>query len=129
MHLKSGELVTIFDNVTNLIEKEIPAQGVNLSDNVTNLEKVAQYCEDIYVNSKEQNKTHLLNETKGFTTQALASVAYQINMLANSFIDLLEGQSSLIEDMGNSMSNLAHEVSIHKEKVIIHKENEILISL
>jgi hypothetical protein len=117
MHLKSGELVTIFDNVTNLIEKEIPAQGGNLSDNVTNLEKVAQYCEDIYVNSKEQNKTHLLNETKGFTTQALASVAYQINMLANSFIDLLEGQSSLIEDMGNSMSNLAHEVSIHKEKV------------
>jgi hypothetical protein len=129
MHLKSGELVTIFDNVTNLIEKEIPAQGVNLSDNVTNLEKVAQYCEDIYVNSKEQNKTHLLNETKGFTTQALASVAYQINMLANSFIDLLEGQSSLIEDMGNSMSNLAHEVSIHKEKVIINKANELLISL
>ena len=129
MHLKSGELVTIFDNVTNLIEKEIPAQGGNLSDNVTNLEKVAQYCEDIYVNSKEQNKTHLLNETKGFTTQALASVAYQINMLANSFIDLLEGQSSLIEDMGNSMSNLAHEVSIHKEKVIINKANELLISL
>ena len=117
MQLKSGELVTIFDNVTHLIEKEIPAQGVSLSDNVTNLEKVAQYCEDIYVNSKEPNKTHLLNETKGFTTQALASVAYQINMLANSFIGLLDSQSSLIDDMGNSMSNLAHEVSIHKEKV------------
>ena len=54
---------------------------------------------------------------KGFTTQALASVAYQIHVLANSFIGLLDNQSSLVEDMTNSMSNLAHEVSIHKEKV------------
>ncbi len=119
MQLKSGELVTIFDNVTNLIEKDIPDQGIKLSDNVTNLEKVAQYCEDIYVNSKEANKTYLLDETKGYTAQALASVAYQINMLANSFISLLDSQSSLIDDMSNSMSNLAHEVSIHKEKVIL----------
>lgn len=117
MQLQSNELVTIFDNVTNLVEKEIPQQGVNLADNVTNLEKVAQYCEDIYVNSRDQNKTHLLNETKGFTTQALASVAYQIHVLSNSFLGLLENQSSLVEDMGNSMSNLAHEVNIHKEKV------------
>ena len=117
MQLHGGDLMPIFDNVTNLVEKEIPKQGVNLADNVTNLEKVAQYCEDIYVNSKDQNKTHLLNETKGFTTQALASVAYQIHVLANSFLGLLENQSSLIEDMTNSMSNLAHEVDIHKEKV------------
>lgn len=117
MHLQNEDILTIFDNVTNLVEKEIPEQGVNLSDNVQNLEKVAQYCEDIYVNSKDQNKTHLLNETKGFTTQALASVAYQIHVLANSFLGLLENQSSVIEDMGNSMSNLSHEVNIHKEKV------------
>lgn len=109
--------MTVFDNVTNLVENEIPKQGVDLAENVRNLENVAQYCEDIYVNSKDQNKTHLLNETKGFTTQALASVAYQIHVLANSFLGLLENQSSLVEDMGNTMSNMAHEVDIHKEKV------------
>lgn len=117
MQLQGNELLTVFDNISNIVEKEIPMQGKNLADNTMNLEKVAQYCEDIYVNSKDQNKTHLLKETKGFTTQALASVAYQIQCLANSFLTLLDDQSSLIEDMGNSMTNLAHEVSIHKEKV------------
>ena len=117
MQLQGNELLNVFDNISNIVEKEIPLQGKNLADNTTNLEKVAQYCEDIYVNSKDQNKTHLLKETKGFTTQALASVAYQIQCLANSFLNLLDNQSSLIEDMGNSMTNLAHEVNIHKEKV------------
>ena len=117
MQLQNADILSVFDNVSNLVDKEIPQQSGNLADNVTNLEKVAQYCEDIYVNSKEQDKQHLLNETKGFTTQALASVAYQIHVLANSFLGLIENQSSLIGDMSNSMSNLAHEVSIHKEKV------------
>jgi hypothetical protein len=119
MHLNvnSPDTAVTFGQTTNLIEKEIPDQTKNLSDNVVNLEKVAQYCEDIYVNSKEANKNHLLNETKGYTTQALASVAYQIHVLANSFLQLLENQSMVINDMGVSMAHLAHDVSIHKEKV------------
>lgn len=112
-----GDILSNFDNIANLIEKDIPQQGKNLSDNVVNLEKVAQYCEDIYVNSKETNKQYFLNETKGFTNQALASVAYQIHVLSNSFLQLLENQSAIVNDMTVSMSHLAHDVNIHKEKV------------
>lgn len=112
-----GEVLENFNSILNLIEKEIPLQGKNLSDNVVNLEKVAQYCEDIYVNSKEANKQYFLNETKGYTNQALASVAYQIHVLSNSFLQLLENQSAIINDMTVSMSHLSHDVNIHKEKV------------
>jgi abl interactor 2 len=116
MHLQQ-EISNALVQSSNLIEKEIPDQTQNLSNNVKNLKTVAEYCEDQYVNSKESNKVHLLNETRGYTSQALASVAYQIHELANSFLQLLENQSLIINDMSVSMSHLAHDVSIHKEKV------------
>jgi abl interactor 2 len=116
MHLQQ-EISNALVQSSNLIEKEIPDQTQNLSNNVKNLKTVAEYCEDQYVNSKESNKVHLLNETRGYTSQALASVAYQIHELANSFLQLLENQSMIINDMSVSMSHLAHDVSIHKEKV------------
>ena len=112
-----GDLNGVFANISTLIESEIPAHRANLSDNVNNLEKVAQYCEDIYVDSKEPDKLHLLNETKGYTTQALASVAYQVSVLANSFIQLLDNQSAIIDDLSVNLGHLSHEVNIHKEKV------------
>jgi hypothetical protein len=84
MHLHSSHSPK-FDNtankseiITNIIENDLPEQLKNLSDNAANLERVAQYCEDIYVDSKEVNKQKLLNETKGFTNQALASLSYQM---------------------------------------------------
>ena len=107
----------LFDQVSDILNKDIPDQEKNLMDNVINLEKVAQYCEDIYVNSKDQNKSHLLNETRSYTTQALASVAYQIHILANSFLHLLDNNTLILNEMGNSMSNIAHDVNIHKEKI------------
>lgn len=112
-----GDIANNLEQITHLINKEIPEQSRNLADNVTNLEKVAQYCEDIYVNSKEAEKQHLLNETKSYTAQALASIAYQIHVLANNFLSLLDNQSTVVNDMNTSMHHLAHEVSIHKEKV------------
>lgn len=121
MQLQGTESLTSaanFEQINNLIEKQIPEQAKNLSDNANNLEKVAQYCEDIYVNSKESDKQHLLNETKSYTTQALASVAYQIHVLANSFLELLEHQSLILGDMNVSMTHFDHEVDIHKEKVL-----------
>ncbi len=68
-------------NVSNIIELDLPEHLKNLADNVNNLENVAQYCEDIYVNSTLANKSYLFNQTKGYTTQALASIAYQVKCL------------------------------------------------
>ncbi len=107
------------DQFSNILAIDIPTHRKNLRDNVINLEKVAQYCEDIYVNynSKDTDKMHLLNETKGYTTQSLASISYQINMLANSFLNVLDNQTCLIDDMGLQLKQLSHEVNIHNEKV------------
>ena len=104
-------------NISNISEIQIPKQSKNLADNIVNLENVASYCEDYYINSKEKDKEHLLDETKYYTNQALASVAYQIHVLSNSFLQLLDNQSAIVNDMSLSMSHLAHDVSIHKEKV------------
>ena len=115
MQLKA-DMAATFDNVTSIIEKEIPEQAKELLKNATNLETVAQYCEDIYVNSKEPDKQHILNETKGYTAQALASVAYQIHVLANSFLNLLGNQSAIVNEMTVSMSHLSHEVCAFSTK-------------
>ena len=56
--------------IAKLLDNEIPKHRQNLRDNVINLEQVAQYCEDIYVNSRDADKQHLLNETKGYTAQS-----------------------------------------------------------
>jgi len=45
------------------------------------------------------DKRHALEETKNYTTQSLASVAYQINMLATNFLHLLDLQTVQISDM------------------------------
>jgi hypothetical protein len=117
MQLQGNELANVFEEMNQSLHTDIPTQSKQLSENVLNLEKVAQYCEDIYVNAKESNKQSYLAETKGYTTQALASVAYQIHMLANSFLHLLENQSGLVKNMSVQVGHLAHEVACHKEKV------------
>ncbi|CAF0970828.1 unnamed protein product [Brachionus calyciflorus] len=112
-----GDLNSNFEHIKTILDKDLQENSKQLSDNVLNLERVAQYCEDIYVNSKEGDKQHLLNETRSYTAQALASVAYQIHVLSNSFLALLDTQGSVLDEMGVSIHHLAHEVNIHKEKV------------
>ena len=75
---EQGECIDKFQVLQQIASIDLPQQIKNLSDNADNLEKVAQYCEDIYVNAKELDKGSLLNETKSFTTQALASLSYQM---------------------------------------------------
>jgi abl interactor 2 len=117
MQLQGGELTASFDRIRATLDSELPSQTKSLIENALNLEKVSQYCEDIYVNSRDSDKQHLLNETKGYTTQALASVAYQIHVLANSYLQLFDTQSVIVADMAESMAHLEHEVKIYKEKI------------
>ena len=48
-----------------------------------------------------------MEETKNYTTQALASVAYQISTLASSFMALLDVQSNQLAEMESSVNHLA----------------------
>lgn len=66
---------------------------------------------------RSDNKKAALEETKNFTTQSLASVAYQINTLASNYIQLLDLQANNLAEMESQMNHIAQTVSIHKEKV------------
>ncbi|XP_016405274.1 abl interactor 2 isoform X8 [Sinocyclocheilus rhinocerous] len=98
-----------------LLEEEIPAGRRALLDSFTNLERVAEYCESNYVQSP--NKHAALDETKNYTTQSLASVAYLINTLANNVLQMLDIQASQLRRMESSINHISQTVDIHKEKV------------
>ncbi|CAD6216210.1 GSCOCG00004429001-RA-CDS [Cotesia congregata] len=98
-----------------LLRQDIPEGRSNLADSHTNLERVAEYCEANYFQA--ENKRIALEETKNFTTQSLASVAYQINTLAYNFLQLLDLQTSQLNEMESQMNHIAQTVMIHKEKV------------
>lgn len=67
--------------------------------------------------SRSDNKRAALEETKNFTTQSLASVAYQINTLASNYIQLLDLQANNLAEMESQMNYITQAVNIHKEKV------------
>lgn len=68
-------------------------------------------------NFRADNKKAALEETKNYTTQSLASVAYQINTLAYNYLQLLDLQVQQLGEMESQMNHIAQTVSIHKEKV------------
>uniref|UniRef100_A0A1A8LK96 Abl-interactor 2a n=5 Tax=Nothobranchius TaxID=28779 RepID=A0A1A8LK96_9TELE len=98
-----------------LLEEEIPAGRRALLDSFTNLNRVAEYCESNYVQSTD--KQQALEETKSYTTQSLASVAYLINTLANNVLQMLDIQASQLRRMESSVNHISQTVDIHKEKV------------
>ncbi|XP_028290158.1 abl interactor 1a isoform X8 [Gouania willdenowi] len=98
-----------------LLEEEIPAGKRSLVESYQNLTRVADYCENNYVQAQDKRKA--LEETKAYTTQSLASVAYQINALANNVLQLLDIQASQLRRMESSINHISQTVDIHKEKV------------
>ncbi|XP_028661970.1 abl interactor 2 isoform X13 [Erpetoichthys calabaricus] len=98
-----------------LLEEEIPAGRRALLDSYTNLERVADYCENNYIQSVDKQRA--LEETKAYTTQSLASVAYLINTLANNVLQMLDIQASQLRRMESSINHISQTVDIHKEKV------------
>ncbi|XP_036093721.1 abl interactor 2 isoform X29 [Rousettus aegyptiacus] len=98
-----------------LLEEEIPGGRRALFDSYTNLERVADYCENNYIQSSDKQRA--LEETKAYTTQSLASVAYLINTLANNVLQMLDIQASQLRRMESSINHISQTVDIHKEKV------------
>ncbi|XP_060777091.1 abl interactor 1b isoform X11 [Neoarius graeffei] len=90
-----------------LLEEEIPAGKRALVESYQNLSRVAEYCENNYVQAQDKKKA--LEETKAYTTQSLASVAYQINALANNVLQLLDIQASQLRRMESSVNHISQQ--------------------
>ncbi|XP_068920464.1 ABI gene family member 3 isoform X2 [Petaurus breviceps papuanus] len=98
-----------------LLEFEIPEGREALRSNHSSLLRVADYCESNYVQATEKRKA--LEETMAFTTQALASVSYQINNLAGHLLRMLDLQDAGLRQVEASVSTLDQMVNMHIEKV------------
>uniref|UniRef100_A0A8C8FK69 Uncharacterized protein n=1 Tax=Oncorhynchus tshawytscha TaxID=74940 RepID=A0A8C8FK69_ONCTS len=98
-----------------LLEEEIPAGKRALVESYQNLTQVADYCENNYVQAQDKRKA--LEETKAYTTQSLASVAYQINALANNVLQLLDIQASQMCRMESSINHIS-QVRTHSESLL-----------
>ena len=102
-------------DLDTLMTADILEGRQNLLDSFTNLERVAEYCENNYYQC--ENKRAALEETKSYTTQSLASVAYQINTLAYNFLQALDLQAAQLGEMESQVNHITQTVGIHKEKV------------
>uniref|UniRef100_H0X552 Abl interactor 2 n=1 Tax=Otolemur garnettii TaxID=30611 RepID=H0X552_OTOGA len=80
-----------------------------------NLGKQKKECQNLYIQSADKQRA--LEETKAYTTQSLASVAYLINTLANNVLQMLDIQASQLRRMESSINHISQTVDIHKEKV------------
>ncbi|KAF5915935.1 hypothetical protein HPG69_003008 [Diceros bicornis minor] len=98
-----------------LQEFEIPTGREALRGNHSSLLRVADYCEDNYVQATDKRKA--LEETMAFTTQALASVAYQVGNLAGHTLRMLDLQAASLRQVEARVSTLGQMVNMHMEKV------------
>lgn len=60
------------------------------------------------------DKRKALEETKAYTTQSLASVAYQINALANNVLQLLDIQASQLRRMESSINHISQVIFFNR---------------
>ncbi|XP_059386174.1 ABI gene family member 3-like [Carassius carassius] len=97
------------------IMQEAPAARKALLDNHSNLHKVADYCQNKNLNVQDSGS--VIEESKALTTQALASVTYQITSLATSMLKLLDAQMVQLKQVEFSVNLLTLTVGMYKEKI------------
>ena len=80
-----------------LFSQTIPTARQALKNSHKSLDELANYCEKDYVQAS--NPKTSVESTKQYAAQSLASVAYQINTLANGILMLLDKQSAKLGEM------------------------------
>lgn len=107
--------------VSELLQQRIPEARKQLRDSHKNLNDLATYCERNYIETGQS--TQALEETKKYAAQSLASVAYQVNMLATGMLDLLDKQ---MQHLGEMEANISH---ISQVCVLVHSSNGVCAGL
>ncbi|TRY58500.1 hypothetical protein DNTS_004916 [Danionella cerebrum] len=74
-------------------------------------------CPDVDRLLRAVDKRKALEETKAYTTQSLASVAYQINALANNVLQLLDIQASQMRRMESSINHISQADSVFRNEI------------
>ncbi|XP_072298249.1 abl interactor 2-like isoform X2 [Eucyclogobius newberryi] len=97
------------------ILREVPESLKALTENHQNLLNVAQYCTDNYLQTC--GGAEALSHTRSLLTQSLASVAFQVNSVAESLLRLLDLQHHDLSRLQSSVLLLSQSVEMHREKV------------
>lgn len=92
------------NELLELLNSRIPRARQDLRDSHKNLEGLAEYCERNYVEA--QTKESLAN-TKQYAAQSLASVAYQVNVLATNLLELLDRQTKHMVQMESNVRHIS----------------------
>ncbi|XP_061823507.1 uncharacterized protein abi3b isoform X6 [Nerophis lumbriciformis] len=112
--------------IASQILQEAPTVSRNLGENQNNLLKVADYCENNYLQADDPSK--VVEESKALAIQALASVTYQINNVATLLLRLLDSQTMRLSNMESSVNLLSLAAAIHYEKVARREISTFTIS-
>lgn len=91
--------------LVDLLENRIPQARQSLRDSHKNLDQLAAYCEHKYTNTDPSKAT--LEETKQYAAQSLSSVAYQVQVLANGMLELLDKQMKYLGQMESNIHRIS----------------------
>lgn len=91
--------------LNSLIEKEIPDGMQALVDSHRNLADLAAYCKESYRQNNDKGK--VLQETKRYASQSLASVAYQVHSLAVNMLQMMDQQMIQLKKMEASVAGIS----------------------
>ena len=98
--------------VSKYLTQEIPECRNNLTNSFVELRNLAEHCHK----DLSPLSTPPLQRTMVYAAQSLASVAYQINVLATQMVDLLNLQVKQWGEMEHQISDITQQVNFYQEK-------------
>ncbi|UYV66297.1 ABI2 [Cordylochernes scorpioides] len=103
---------TNYFGVTSSVKKRV--HYIRVSTQLTEVVPLYVAWRQQTLTVQADNKRAALEETKNFTTQSLASVAYQINTLAYNVLHLLDLQTTQLAEMESHISHISQRVNRSK---------------
>jgi hypothetical protein len=83
-----------FQDLAFILKNELVSLKGNLSENILNLAKVADFCEDNYLNSSHHDKSRVYDDTKNYAIQAVMSLVEVCYLHSKPFLVSERGLSN-----------------------------------